>query len=200
MPGSPAPPALALFGGSFNPPHVGHLAVAEAAAEAAGLDRVVWMPAATNPHKRAATDVASPEHRLEMARLATAGNARFEVSDLEVRRGGASYTVDTVRQLQAEHPEAELALLLGGDSLAGFPTWHEADELLGRVRLVVYRRPGADEGDVPARVLARTTFVEAPPLDLSASLVRARLRAGRTVRYLVPDAVRAYVERHGLYR
>ncbi|HLA64868.1 MAG TPA: adenylyltransferase/cytidyltransferase family protein, partial [Rhodothermales bacterium] len=109
---------LGLFGGSFNPPHVAHLAVAEAAAEAAGLDRVVWMPAATPPHKRTSADLADAGHRLAMTRLAVRGNARFLVSDLELTRGGVSYTVDTLRALHAAHPGTEWALVLGGDSLA----------------------------------------------------------------------------------
>ncbi len=191
---------LGLFGGSFNPPHVGHLAVAEAAAEAAGLGRVVWMPANTPPHKRSGHILAAPEHRLAMTRLAAEGNARFEVSEVEVRRAGVSFTVDTLRALRAAHPEADLALVLGGDSLAGFATWREPAAILRLARLVVYRRPGSDEAGVPDEVLARTTFVDAPPLDLSSTAIRARIAGGKTVRYLVPDAVRAYVAGHGLYR
>jgi nicotinate-nucleotide adenylyltransferase len=191
---------VALFGGSFNPPHVGHLAVAEAAAEAAGLDRVLWVPAATSPFKQGDPAVVPAEHRLAMTRLAVEGNGRFGVYDGEIRRGGVSYTVDTLRALRAEHPEADLALLLGGDSLAGFAGWREPAAILELARLVVYRRPGYTEAGVPPEVLARVRFVDAPLLDLSGTAIRARLAAGRTVRYLVPDAVIAYAEAHGLYR
>lgn len=200
---TPSPPhtlTIALFGGSFNPPHVAHLAVAEAAAEAAGLARVRWIPTATAPHKRGAPAVVAAEHRLAMTRLAVEGNARFAVSDLEVRRGGISYTVDTLRALGAAHPGADLVLLLGGDSLADLTTWREPEAILDLARLVVYRRPGFAEAGVPPEVLARTLFVDAPLLDLSGTALRARIAAGRTVRYLVPDAVCAYIERHGLYR
>ncbi|HYE95869.1 MAG TPA: nicotinate-nucleotide adenylyltransferase [Rubricoccaceae bacterium] len=190
---------LALFGGSFNPPHVAHLAVAEAAADAAGLDRVVWMPAATPPHKLADPALASAEDRLAMTRVATADNPRFEVSDLEIRRGEVSFTVDTLRALREAYPAADLVLILGGDSLAQFSTWRAPDEILRLARLVVYRRPGFDEAAVAAEVLARTRFVDAPLLDLSGTELRARLRAGRTVRYLVPDAVRDYIAARGLY-
>jgi nicotinate-nucleotide adenylyltransferase len=191
---------VGLFGGSFNPPHVAHLAVAEAAAEAAGLARVLWMPAATSPFKQGDPAVVADVHRLAMTRLATEGNARFAVSDLEVRRGGVSYTVDTLRTLAEAHPGAELVLLLGGDGLADFAAWRAPEAILALARLVVYRRPGFSEVGVPAAVLARTTFVDAPPLDLSGTALRARLAAGRTVRYLVPDAVLAYAGAHGLYR
>jgi nicotinate-nucleotide adenylyltransferase len=192
---------IALFGGSFNPPHVAHLAVAEAAAEDAGLARVLWMPAATPPHKQGDMAVVSAAHRLAMTRLAVEGNARFAVFDAEVRRGGVSYTVDTLRALRAEHPGADLVLLLGGDSLADFAaTWREPEAILELAQLVVYRRPGFSEAAVPPWVLARTAFVAAPLLDLSGTALRARLATGRTVRYLVPDAVCGYIEAHGLYR
>ena len=197
---SPALVTLGLFGGSFNPPHVGHLAVAEACAEAAGLDRVLWMPAATPPHKRDDPGLAPADERLALVRAATAGNDRFEVSDLEIARDGVSYTVDTLRQLRDAHPGADLALLVGGDSLAAFATWREPRAILDLARLVAYRRPGADLGDVPAWVLDRTEIVEGPLLDLSSTMLRERIAAGRTVRYLVPDAVRQRVEARGLYR
>jgi nicotinate-nucleotide adenylyltransferase len=200
MAGSGPSGAFALFGGSFNPPHVAHLAVAAAAAETAGVDRVIWMPAATSPHKRAGAGAEpTPEHRVEMTRHAVRGNPAFSVSDLELRRGGVSYTVDTLRALRDAWPEAEAALILGGDSLAGFMSWREPEEILRLARLLVYRRPGFDETDVPPEVLRRTRFVDAPALDLSSTHLRERLAAGRTVRYLVPDAVIEYAQRNGLY-
>ncbi len=185
---------LGLFGGSFNPPHVAHLAVAEACA--AGLDRVLWMPAPDPPHKAPLS--VSGADRLALVRLAIAGNARFEASDLEFRRPGPHYTVDTLRALRAEHPD--LALVIGGDSLAAFSTWREPDAILELARLVVYRRPGSDFDGVPAHVMARTTVVEGPGLDLSATELRARLAAGLSARYLVPDEVLGYIAAHGLYR
>lgn len=192
--------ARALFGGSFNPPHLAHLAVAEAIADALELAEVCWMPAATSPHKLDDPTVIAAEHRLAMTRLAVEGNPRFAVSDLEIRRGGASYTVDTLRHLHTEWPEGDLYLILGGDSLAGFATWREPEAILNLARLLVYRRPGSDAAEVPRWVLDRTTFVDTPALDLSSTVIRARIAAGETVRYLVPDAVRAYIGTHGLYR
>ena len=194
-----AGPRRGLFGGSFNPPHVGHLAVAEACGQALGLDRVVWMPAAAPPHKLGDAALAPAADRLALVRLAIAGNPRFHASDLELRRaadGRPSYTVDTLRALGAD---GDWALLVGGDSLAGFARWREPREILRRARLAAYRRPGADLGDVPDWVLARTDFVDGPALDLSSTELRARAAAGRTVRYLVPDAVGEAIAERGLY-
>lgn len=190
----------AVFGGSFNPPHIGHLVVAETCADAAALDRVVWMPAATPPHKQSDPDLASPDDRLALVDRAIAGNDRFAVSDLELRRAGVSYTVDTLRQLADAHPDDELALLIGGDSLSAFASWRRPREILDRARLLVYARPGSDPGDAPDWVLDRTTIVDGVPLDVSSTAIRARLRAGRSVRYLVPDGVRRLVAERGLYR
>ena len=189
---------LGLFGGSFNPPHVAHLAVAEACADAAGLDRVLWMPVPDPPHKPG-RDLASPEHRLAMARLAVAGNARFAVSTAEFERPGPHYTVDTLRVLRARHPDADLVLVVGGDSLAAFASWREPEAVLALARLVVYDRPGTDLVGVSEGVLARTMRVDGPGLDLSATDLRRRIAAGLSVRYLVPDAVVAYIAAHGLY-
>ena len=191
---------LGLFGGSFNPPHVAHLAVADACAAAAGLDRVLWTPAPAPPHKPAGAHLVAPAHRLEMVRLAVEGNERFSLSDIEFHRPGPHFTVDTLRALRAECPGADLALVVGGDSLASFASWREPDAILRLARLVAYRRPGAGLAGVAAHVLARTTLVDGPALDLSATEIRARIAAGQTVRYLVPDAVRAYIAAHGLYR
>ncbi|GAB5534138.1 MAG: nicotinate (nicotinamide) nucleotide adenylyltransferase [Rubricoccaceae bacterium] len=197
---SPSRMPLALFGGSFNPPHIGHLAVAEACADAAGLDRVLWMPAATAPHKQDDPTLASADARLAMVRLAIEGNPRFDVSDLEITRGGVSYTLETVRQLADMHPGDELALILGGDSLNYFPSWRNPRAILELARLIVYRRPGSELADAPDWVLERTTVVEGIPLHLSSTRIRQRIANGQTVRYLIPDAVRQLVEETGLYR
>ncbi|WP_456430011.1 nicotinate (nicotinamide) nucleotide adenylyltransferase [Rhodocaloribacter sp.] len=190
---------VGIFGGSFNPPHTAHLIVAEWVREAEAFDRVLWMPAARPPHKPGAALV-SAAHRLAMTRLATRDHPAFAVSDLEIRRGGVSYTIDTVRALQSAHPADTFALILGGDSLRDFESWRRPDEIIARVPLVVYDRPGADRSGVPERFLERTRFVKAPLLEISGTTIRARRRAGRSIRYLVPDSVRAYIETHGLYR
>lgn len=190
-----------IFGGSFNPPHVAHLAVAEACAEAAGLDRVLWIPAATPPHKQDDPSLAPADQRLDMVEAAIAGNERFEASAMEIERGQVSFTVDTLRQLRAAG-RGPLALIVGGDSLAGFPRWREPEAIAGLARLVVYRRPGdgVDPAALPDWLAAAVTFVDGPLLEVSSTELRTRIGAGQTVRYLVPDAVRAIATAAGLYR
>ncbi len=189
---------VGLFGGSFNPPHLAHLIVAETVREQFRLDQVWWIPARRPPHKAEETLVSS-QHRLAMTRRATQDHPAFAVSDVEVRRAGTSYTVETVRALQAAHPEYAFSLLLGGDSLRDFGTWRQPEEIVARVPLIVYRRPGAAEIEVEPYLAGRVRFAEAPLLEISGTEIRARLREGRSIRYLVPDAVRAYIEEHGLY-
>ncbi|WP_412063659.1 nicotinate-nucleotide adenylyltransferase [Rubrivirga sp. IMCC45206] len=191
---------LGVFGGSFNPPHVGHLAVAEACADAAGLDRVLWIPAATSPHKVGDPSLAPAEARLAMVRAAVEGNDRFAVSDIEIAREGVSYTVDTLRQLAAEGA-GPLALIVGGDSLAGFPSWREPRAILDLATLVVYRRPGdaVDLSALPDWLASALTVVEGPSLAVSSTEIRERVASGQTVRYLVPDVVRTIIEAEGLY-
>lgn len=188
---------IGIFGGSFDPPHLAHLIVAEHVREAAGLDRVLWVPAYRSPHK-ADRPGTPPHHRLAMVRLAVAGNPAFAVSDEELRREGLSYTVDTVAGLQAAHPDDAFALILGGDSFRSFARWHRPEAIVARVPLLVYDRAGGPADPTPFDRHAR--FVEAPLLPFSSTDIRARLRAGRSARYLVPDAVLAYIEAHGLYR
>ncbi len=190
---------VGIFGGSFNPPHTAHLIVAELVREAGGLDRVLWIPAARPPHKPEA-DLADADHRLAMTRLAVAGNPAFDVSDLELRRTGPSYTVDTLRALQTAHPDVAFTLILGGDSFRDFATWRDPDEIARRVTLLVYDRPGSTYEAVPERFRARARFVETPLLAISGTDIRRRVREGRTIRYLVPEPVRQYITAHGLYR
>jgi nicotinate-nucleotide adenylyltransferase len=187
---------LGLFGGTFDPPHVAHLVVAERAREQLRLERVVFMPTGTPPHKRHRA-VAPARHRLQMTRLAVRGNPAFTVSALETRRRGNSYTVDTLRVLSAEHPDARLYLIIGQDSLDEFATWHEPDAIRSMATLVVAPRPG---GAAPRRRGRGVIHLEAPALAVSSSGIRAALRRGCSVRYLIPERVAAYVARHRLYR
>ncbi len=190
---------LGFFGGSFNPPHIGHLAVAEACREGAALGRVTWIPAATSPHKQGHADMASGADRLALVHAAIGGNEAFRVTDLEVEREGVSYTVDTLRELRQRHPEAEMFWIVGGDSLASFDTWREPREILRLASLVAYPRPGADLSAVPGWVMERTTLVAAPHLDVSSTDLRRRLASGASVRYVVPDAVRELIRQRRLY-
>lgn len=194
----PADRHVGLFGGSFNPPHLAHLVVAELVREQFDLDRIVWIPNYQSPFKRL-EDVAPAGHRIKMTRLAIANNERFALSELEAKREGVSYTVETIRALQVQHPDVEFSLIIGSDSLETFGAWHRPDEILERVRLLVFRRPGAAAAAPPAGFEERVLFAEAPLIDISGTAVRARLHAGRTVRYMIPDLVHAYILNNDLY-
>jgi len=185
---------LGLLGGTFDPIHLGHLRAAETAREALGLDELLFVPARVPPHRRGAL---SPAHdRYAMVALATAGHPAFVASDLELAREGPSYTVDTVAQLRRERPQAELVLVVGSDTWAELPGWREAERLLALCTLAVVTRPGAAP-DAPG---PRAQLVEGPGLPVSASEIRSRVRAGQSVRYLVPDTVEAHIRKRGLYR
>jgi nicotinate-nucleotide adenylyltransferase len=192
---------IGLFGGTFDPPHVGHLALAEWARERLALDRVLFMPAGQPPHKRGRA-LSSAAVRVALARLAVRGNPAFDVSTLEARRAGPSFTVDTLRALRRARPRARLFLLMGSDSLDEFHTWHEPRAILALATLAVAARPGTRaRRAAPERSRSsRVVWLDNPGIDLSSSAIRARARAGRSLRYLVPDAVARYVARHRLYR
>lgn len=189
---------VGLFGGSFNPPHFAHLLVAETIREQFSLDRVLWIPAYQPPHK-AAAELASPEHRLTMTRLAIADNPHFSISPVEMNRRGTSYTFDTLCALQADAPDTSFYLLLGGDSLQGFPSWYRPHDILARVRLIVYHRPGTPPTIPDGLPNERIHFAQAPQIELASQTIRQRIQAGQSIRYWVPDAVRTYIHEHALY-
>jgi nicotinate-nucleotide adenylyltransferase len=184
---------LGIFGGAFDPPHLGHLVAASDACDALGLDRLLWVPSAVHPLKPVRTP---PALRLEMVRAAIAGDPRFAADDLELRRAGASYTVDTLRELRAREPGAELFFLTGADNLADLPRWREPDEIARLATLAVVSRAG---DTLPADPAYPAVPVAVTRLDVSSTEVRRRVAAGKSIRYLVPDAVRAVIEREGLY-
>ena len=190
------------FGGSFNPVHHAHLVCARAVAEAKGFERVVLIPSALPPHKLRQTDLAAPRHRLEMCRLAAAADPLFDVSDVELRRAGPSYTLETARELRRQG-WSHVAWLIGADMVPILPSWHQPYDLLREAELVVMARPGWSLNwealPEPFRALA-ANVVEAPLIDISATTIRRRVADGRSVRFLTPDAVCDYVAAHGLYR
>jgi nicotinate-nucleotide adenylyltransferase len=192
---------LGVFGGTFDPPHHGHLALAEWARAELGLERVLFVPAGDPPHKRR-TGLSSVAHRVAMTRLAVRGNSAFEVSTIEASRRGPSWTADTIRALAAAHPRARLHLLMGADMFATFATWREPDEIARLAVLVVALRPGSRAPrrvPAPVRDGLGVVWLANPGLDVSSSELRARARAGRSLRYLVPDSVDRYIERQRLY-
>jgi nicotinate-nucleotide adenylyltransferase len=189
----------ALFGGTFDPIHIGHLVVADHVAEAAGLSTVLFVPAGRPPHKEG-QPLTPALDRLAMVELAIAGNPRFAVSRLELdSTAGPSFTIDTVRRLKAAG-EQDVALILGADSLVELGNWREPEALVGEARVIVVERPGVDVRKAPAHLVASVTFIAAPRLDISSREIRDRAAAGRSIRYLVPETVREYIRAHGLYR
>jgi len=193
---------LGVVGGTFDPIHLGHVAMAEAGADCAGLDRVLLVPAGVPPHRGAAT--ASAAERLAMVRIAAAGHPRLEVSDVELRRPGPSFTVDTLRALAAEHPGAELHLLLGWDAARELRSWRAPDEVLRLARLVVVSRPGYPapaEPDLRAAGIdpGRVLLCDASTPDVESTDVRRLVEEGGSLAGLVDPAVEAYLRRHRLY-
>ena len=212
MTGSPRPAVpgtVGVFGGTFDPIHVAHLAVAQEAAESLGLECVLFVPAGQPPHKPG-LEITSSRHRLAMVELAVAGNERFAASRLELDRAGPSYTVETLEALRASRSAAgtstDLVLILSAEAFLGLMTWRDPRRVLELARFAIAPRDGYPDAG-PAYLeehlpdLAdRAVFLDGPRMRLSASELRDRAAAGRSLRYLVPDAVAAYIGDHGLYR
>ena len=195
---------IGILGGTFNPPHLGHLVCAQEAYIQLRLDLVVLIPARIPPHKPV-EDEPGIDHRLEMCRLAIAGDEqRFAVSDLEARRDGTSYTVDTLEELHGNEPESELFLIVGGDVALEFGSWRDPERVLALATLAVAQRPGTARAAVEQtlREVAGgqlTRFFAMPEIGISSTMLRERARGGEPTRYLVPDEVRSYIDRHRLY-
>jgi nicotinate-nucleotide adenylyltransferase len=195
---------IGVFGGTFNPPHLGHLVCAQEAYVQLGLDLVMLIPVFTPPHKPLEDDP-GPEHRLEMCRRAVTGDERFAVSALEISRPGPSYTVDTLQELHAKEPDNELFLILGGDVAAGLPSWREPATVVELATPAVVNRRGtprarAAEGLSELPGGARARFFSMPWIGVSSTMIRRRVKTGLPIRYLVPDAVASYIEAKGMYR
>jgi nicotinate-nucleotide adenylyltransferase len=201
------PPAkrIGVLGGTFDPPHVGHLWLATLAADALGLDRVLFMPASTPPHKGGQL-VSRGTDRLLMTRLAITGDPAFELCPIEMERPGPSYTIDSIDELERSTPEAKLYLLMAADSLNAIDTWREPDRLLERIEWVVGPRPGNELPDRSAleerfgERASRIHLLSGPSLDVSSSEIRRRVAAGHAIRYLVPRGVEELIVDRGLYR
>ena len=187
---------VALFGGSFDPVHHGHLLIAQDAVEQLGLDRLVFLPAGINPHKLQQAPVASPGQRLRMLEAAIAGVARLECDPLELERSGPSYTVDTVETYKSRWPQARLFLLLGEDNLAKLHTWHRIERLRELVEFVYFVRAlGAGAASSPQDHLRLERRI-----DISSTEIRQRIARGLPIHYLVPESVRALIQSNALYQ
>jgi nicotinate-nucleotide adenylyltransferase len=192
-----------ILGGTFNPPHLGHLVAAQEAYRELALDQIMLIPAGLPPHKPV-DDEPGPEHRLELCRLAVGDDERFSVSDLELRRDGPSFTVDTLKALRSHSPSDDLFLILGGDIAAGLPKWHEPERVLELATVAIAKRRGTTKAavlDALAQLEGgeRAQFFQMPRIGISSTMVRRRVRAGQPIRYFVPDGVMHYIETHGLY-
>ena len=191
---------VGVMGGTFDPIHHGHLVAASEVQAWFGLDEVVFVPTGA-PWQKADRDVSAPEHRYLMTVVATAANPRFTVSRVDIDRNGPTYTIDTLRDLHAEMPDAELYFITGADALADIFTWRNADELFRLAKFVGCTRPGyAMDPETLAKIPAdKVTMVEIPALAISSTECRERKRRGEPVWYLVPDGVVQYIAKYGLY-
>jgi nicotinate-nucleotide adenylyltransferase len=184
---------VGILGGTFNPPHIGHLIMANEAHDALKLDEVRFMPNAIAPHKKM-TDDASMLDRLQMVEIATKPYGHFKVEPIEMELGGVSFTYETMIELIEREPDVQFYFIIGGDMIDSLHTWHKIDELVKLVQFVGLRRPGT-KGSSTYNV----KLVEAPEIDLSSTLIRARLKSGGTVQFLLPEGVEAYIRKAGLY-
>lgn len=194
---------IGILGGTFNPPHLGHLICAQEAYLQLKLDRVTLIPARIPPHKPV-EDEPGPDHRLELCRVAVGDDERFDVSDVEITREGQSYTVDTLELLHSQDPESELFLIVGGDIAAGLPRWREPERVLSLATLAVAGRRGTSRAEVDEALGGlpggeRAEFFQMPTISVSSTVLRRRVRAREPIRYYVPDPVVSYIDRHRLY-
>lgn len=196
---------VGLFGGTFDPPHVGHLILASEAKSQLDLTRVLWTVTPDPPHKQEQV-ITSLEHRLAMVKLAIEDNPSFELSDVELNRPGPHYTVDTIKLLAEENPEAEIVPIIGGDSLNDLPTWYHPKELVYAAHWVgVMRRPGEEtdlqqlERELPG-ISSKIHYVDAPLLEIASREIRERVATGKPFRYYLPEPVYEYIEHHHLYQ
>ncbi|WP_138493305.1 nicotinate-nucleotide adenylyltransferase [Paenibacillus pinistramenti] len=190
---------VGIMGGAFDPIHTGHLLAAEAARDQYGLEEVWFMPSHLPPHKAKAG--VSGEQRLELVKAAIASNPAFLPLDIELRRGGISYTVDTIKELRAEHPEIDFYFIIGADMVNYLPKWEGIDELVEMITFIGLQRPGSmlELDSLPDFIQSGVVLAEMPLVDISSSLIRSRLKKGQSIRYLVPDSVYELMIRSGAY-
>ena len=191
---------IAVMGGTFNPIHYAHLISAEQVRAGLGYDTILFIPSARPPHKVTDAAIIEPEHRYQMVLLAIAGNPHFEVSRVELERAGPSYTIETLKTLKGTYgATTELAWIIGADSLIEYKVWRDFDEVLEQCIMIATTRPNYNLNRVPLDIRKRVTTIPITGVDISATVIRDRVRKGHSIQYLVPEGVRAYIERHGLY-
>jgi len=186
---------IGILGGTFNPIHIGHLILAEETREKIGLDKVIFTPTYLPPHK-GDSDIAKASHRLAMVKLATSDNPKFSVSDLEIRRDGRSYTIDTIKELKVMHPQDELYFIIGSDLLEYLDEWKDLNEIIKLVKFIVATRPGYPLEKIPSHIAT----IPIRAVDISGFEIRKAIKDNKSFRYLVPAAVYEYINKEGLYR
>ncbi|MCK5240999.1 nicotinate-nucleotide adenylyltransferase [bacterium] len=197
---------IGVFGGTFDPVHLGHLRVAEEVAECCQLERVIFIPSGIPPHRR--QPETSAAHRLNMVRCAISGNANFSTSPVELQRPGKSYTIDTLIKLSQAHPKDEFYLIIGADQMLKLKKWYQSEQLFEYCRIVAVSRPGTPlqaiqakmAADFPASILSLISFFRVSALDISSTKIRKKIRHQKSVRYLVPKKVSQYIELYHLYQ
>ena len=191
---------IAVMGGTFNPVHYAHLLSAEQVRTGLGYDKILFIPSARPPHKVSDAGIIAPEHRYRMVRLAIAANPHFEVSRIELDRAGPSYTIETLKALEQLYGNTrELGWIIGADSLIEYKIWKDFDEVLARCVMIATTRPNYDLNRVPPEVRNRVTTFPVTGVDISATVIRERIRKRLSIRYLVPETVRSYIHRYKLY-
>ena len=192
---------IAVMGGTFNPIHYAHLISAEQVRTGLGYDKILFIPSARPPHKVADADIIEPEHRYQMVLSAISENPHFEVSRIELERAGPSYTIETLKTLKKRYGETtELAWIIGADSLIEYKVWRDFDEVLAQCVMIATTRPSYDLNRVPLEIRKRVTTFPITGVDISATVIRERIRKGLSIRYLVPEDVQAYIHRYQLYQ
>ena len=187
---------ICLFGGTFNPPHIGHLLIAQTVCEEENFDKIIFIPANKPPHK---SNVASVQHRLAMLEIAISGNPKFSISDIEIMRGGISYSIETIKKIKKENIDYDLYYLIGSDSLLEFSSWKGPREILNECKDLVAIRPGFRPSDIPAWILHRIQFANVPRFQISSTNIRNRWKENKTIRYMVTLPVWEYINKHDLY-
>ena len=185
---------VGILGGTFNPPHLGHLMIADQVQSQLGLDQVLFMPDSIPPHV-AHKDAIDARHRLKMLHLCVDDNPKFGIENYEVKRGGVSYSIDTMKALTQQHPENQYYFIIGGDMVEYLPKWREIDELVKLVQYVGVGRPGFHK-----RSQYPILWVDVPETEISSTLIRQKIKNGCSIKYLVPDAVEQYINEENLYR
>lgn len=198
---------IGIFGGTFNPIHTGHLIVAQEVKEKCSLDKIFFIPAFSPPHKPG-KEISNSLHRLAMVSLAIEGRPGFEVSDMEIRRGGSSYSIDTVKDISEQFPNSELFFIIGRDTLGELPTWKEIHKLLEIVSFITVTRSGQKEAEIDGfrgffnqreRTKLKEGILSTPPIGISSTLVREKVRKGLSITWLVPEKVEMYILKNKLY-